>query len=148
MFGKALLDLADIANCTSNDFHCMHFNFHGQEFDNMHKKVLKKYYEEAADDYDTWSEAALMFDDAPEAPNGNESATRVNWTSHTGLIERQESIDIINYMLDVYCKALVVIFDALGQKTDCPLAVGVQNTVQTRIEYWSKEMAFFNARRK
>ncbi len=53
---KALIELSDVMICASNDFHCLHFNVTGTDFDTLHRKILKKYYEQAADDYDELAE--------------------------------------------------------------------------------------------
>jgi len=139
---KALLDLADIATCVSNDFHLMHLNFHGVEFDMMHKKVLRKYYEQAAEDADSWYEAAAMC--GAESPTLNEAATRLQWKSTVGMFDKSTAVTKTNELLEAYLSALDTMFNAL---TNGPLEVGIQNTVQTAIEYWSKEYAYFNKRR-
>jgi DNA-binding ferritin-like protein len=145
MIGEALINLSDIANCVSGDFHAMHLNFRGVEFDTFHKKILKKYYEQSADDFDSWAEAALMF--IPVFPNGNKSAERIEWQSIEGIVTRDDCINRIDETLEEYLKALTIVFIAANAKTDCYLHIGVANTLQTRIEYWSKELAFFNKRR-
>jgi len=145
MIGEALQNLADIANCISGDFHLMHLNFRGAEFDTFHKKVLKKYYEEATDDFDSWSEAAAMF--INDVANGNGSAERVEWTSCNGTYTKDDTITKIDELLDSYMAAAVIVFIALNQETSCNKCIGIANTLQTRIEYWSKELSYFNNRR-
>jgi DNA-binding ferritin-like protein len=141
-----LIELADIAACFSGDLHTLHLNMHGNEFDTMHKKVLQKYYEEAADDYDSWAEAACMFKGI--APNVNEAATRIGWKSFNGmLVHRETVVREVSERLKAYLDALVPVFAKLNDNTECPLHIGVANTVQTRIEYWAKEYAYFNKRR-
>lgn len=147
MIGKALLNLADIANSISGDFHTLHLNMRGSEFDTMHKEVLKTYYEEAANDYDSWAEASLMFDDVKDVQNTNGSAQRISWTSFEGSVNKQTAVERTTLILTAYMEAAVSVFNSLSSKTDCPLCIGVSNTLQTRIEYWSKELAYFNARR-
>jgi len=150
--GAALINLADIAICTSNDFHTMHLNFRGAEFDTMHKKVLQKYYDKAAEDADSWYEAAAMFDEI--SPPLNNAAQRIEWqqdmslgdtfddaTAKAGVVHRCSDL------MENYLKALTVVFNALGTQTQCAKSIGVQNTVQTALEYWSKEWAYFNKRR-
>jgi len=148
MIGEALLNLADIANCVSGDFHLMHLCFHGAEFDSMHKDVLKTYYEQAADDYDSWAEAALMFDDAT-IMNPNGSAVRISWQSIecSDGIDKQWAVQEINTRIETYLEAALIIFNSLNNKTDDYKCVGVVNALQTRIEYWSKELCYFNKRR-
>ena len=147
MIGQALINLADIAAAVSGDFHTLHLNMCGDEFDTMHKKVLKKYYEEAADDYDTWTEAALMFDDIQNAPNTNEAASRIAWQSFEGQVNRQIAIERVTLIITGYMEAAVSLFNSLNADTTCYKCIGVANTLQTRIEYWSKELSYFNARR-
>lgn len=144
---KVLLELADIAACISGDFHTLHLNMKGSEFDTMHKKVLQKYYEEAAHDYDSWAEAAAMFEAV--APNVNEAATRIGWKSFNdeGLVDRSTAVTEVDKRLEYYLESLVAVFAELNANTECPLHIGVANTVQTRIEYWAKEHAYFNSRR-
>jgi DNA-binding ferritin-like protein len=143
----ALIELADVASCLSGDFHTLHLNMSGDEFDTMHKKVLQKYYEEAADDYDTWAEAAGMFDEV--APNVNEAATRIGWKSYEGstTIHKDVAVKEIEARLKAYLDALVPVFGELNSNAECPFHIGIANTVQTRIEYWVKEYAYFNKRR-
>jgi DNA-binding ferritin-like protein len=143
---SVLIELADIAACLSGDFHTLHLNVHGVEFDTMHKKVLQKYYEEAADDYDSWAEAAGMFEGI--APNVNEAATRIGWKSLEGVaVDKATVVKEVDERLKAYLDALVPVFVKLNSNTECPMHIGIANTIQTRIEYWSKEYAYFNKRR-
>jgi DNA-binding ferritin-like protein len=140
---KALINLANIAICTSNDLHCLHFGMQGAEFDTLHKKVLQKYYTQAADDADTWAEAACMF--GADSVNFNDSA--VGWVSvPVGIFNRERVVDRTTDLLTSYCAALLLVFDKLNKESTIA-AVGVANTLQTQIEYWSKELLYFNARR-
>lgn len=144
--GDALAQLADIANCISGDFHTMHLNFRGSEFDNMHKEVLKDYYEQAADDYDTWAEASLMWNES--IVNQNEAAVRIAYQSFEGTpIDKQTAVQRTNEILQIYLESLTKVFGVLNDNNECFKCVGVTNTLQTRIEYWSKELVYFNARR-
>ena len=147
MQGQALLNLADIATCISGDFHSMHLNYQGIQFDMMHGTVLKKYYEEAADDADTWAEAALLFSDAPVIPNQNGAAVRISWQSCEGKCNLISATARIEEILTAYMEACVILFNSLNKSIDCSKCVGVANTLQTRIEYWSKELYYFNKRR-
>jgi DNA-binding ferritin-like protein len=141
-----LIELADIAACLSGDFHTLHLNMQGAEFDTMHKKVLQTYYEEAADDYDAWAEAAGMFEGI--APNVNEAATRIGWKSIEGAaVDKATAVKEVDERLKAYLDALVPVFVKFNDNTECPLHIGIANTVQTRIEYWAKEYAYFNKRR-
>ena len=148
MIAPALCNLADIASCIRNDFHNMHLQFKGAEFDTFHKIILKRYYEEVAEDVDSWAEAALIFDDVT-LMNFNGSAHRISWHSVecSDGITRADTIFTINKLLDNYLAALTIVFIALNKETTCHKCIGIANTVQTRIEYWSKELAYFNKRR-
>jgi len=148
MIGSALLNLADIAQCVSGDFHLMHLCMKGGEFDTMHKKVLKKYYEQAADDYDSWAEAALIFDDAT-INSSNGSAIRISWQSISCAdgIDKIRAVQRVDEMLTEYLQALTTVYAELNKHDTCYKCIGVVNTVQTRIEYWSKELCYFNKRR-
>jgi len=120
----------------------------GAEFDTMHKKVLKKYYEQAADDYDSWAEAALMFDDAT-INNPNESGQRIQWQSMSCAdgIDKVRTVERTNVILEAYLEAAILLFNSLNERTGCYKCVGIANALQTRIEYWSKELCYFNKRR-
>ena len=146
--GQALLNLADIANSVSGDLHTMHLNFHGLEFDMMHKEVLKTYYEEAAEDYDSWSELALMFDDVQFVENQNESAKRIEWRSYEGDVTREKAVARSEEIITAYMEAAVMLFNSVNNlvNADCK-SIGVANALQTRIEFWSKELHYFNKRR-
>ena len=147
MIGVALSNLADIAASLSGDFHTMHLNMQGIEFDTMHRKVLKKYYEQSADDYDSWAEAALMFEDCMNIETTNDAAKRIEWQSFNGPVTREIAIERVNLIIQAYMEAAVSLFQSLNTKIDCAKCIGVANALQTRIEYWSKELNYFNARR-
>lgn len=142
---SALMELADIANCVHGDFHTMHLNYTGVEFDTMHKEVLQKYYEEAAEDYDTWAEAASMY--GVLAPNKLNSADRIEWKPVNGQANRESAIEETKRLLETYTEQLVNLFGVLNKNDKCAISVGVSNTLQTRIEFWIKELAYFNVRR-
>ena len=149
VIGKALVELADLMVCTSNDFHNLHFNVKGIEFDTLHRKALKKYYESAANDFDELYEKASMFVEA--IPSLNLAAERIGYEidlerTSSRLVDRQEAVMRCNGILELinecwykcYC-----LFNDIHE-TRC---IGVANFLQTRIEYWSKELYYFNARR-
>lgn len=139
MLADALLELADIASCIEGDFHTMHLNVRGAGFDRAHA-FLKTYYEEAAEDYDRWAEAALMSCDAVPSKNG--SSTRISWQAVEGkALTYADVVARTDVLLDAYLIAL----DALLRA--CDDEPGIANTLQTRLEYWSKERLFFNRRR-
>lgn len=147
MIGAALVNLSDIATCVSGDFHTLHLNYTGTDYDVMHKQVLKEYYEQAAEDADTWAEAALMYDDQQIMPSFNGAATRINWQSFdTGMVSRDIAVATIDERITAYLEALVTVFSSINQEQDY-VNIGIANTLQTRIEYWSKELKYFNRRR-
>lgn len=146
LIGDALSQLADMANCVSGDFHTMHLNFRGAEFDDLHKKVLQEYYEQSADDYDTWAEASLMWND--QIANQNEAAVRIAYQSYEGQsTDKAAAVQRTAWILQTYLENMNKVFGALNNNSECFKCVGVANTLQTRIEYWSKELVYFNARR-
>jgi DNA-binding ferritin-like protein len=143
VIGNALVALADLANSVSGDFHCLHFNVQGAEFDTMHRKVLKKYYEEAADDYDELAEKSRMY--GCLFPTPNSSAERIGYSSFepTNIVNKEVAVkrsqDVIELLLSQYSSMLI-----LMNERDCPKCQGIANFLQTRIEYWSKEAFYFN----
>lgn len=144
---EILQSLADVAGCTSGDLHTLHFNISGEDFDTMHKKVLKKYYEEAAEDQDNWSEWKVAFKEP--AANPLYAADRIQWQKQEyEQVDRRLAIEKVSQLLEQYCESMRIVFKAWNSKTDCPLKVGICNALQTRLEYWAKEMAYFNERRK
>lgn len=142
---EALINLADIALCTSNDFHLLHLNYTGNDYDAMHKQVLKEYYEQAANDYDTWAEAVGMY--GYSVPTPNDAAKRINWQSRQGEVNYTTAVNHSTKLLETYCAALLLVFDKLEQLHSIA-SVGIANTIQTRLEYWSKELLYFNKRRQ
>jgi DNA-binding ferritin-like protein len=143
--GDAIAQVADICAAAAGDIHTCHLNMRGPEFDTMHKKVLQKYYEELDEDYDSLAEFAGCY--GHSAANKNEAASRVQWTSFNGEVNRQSAVNISNEVLDTVLSAMHKLFGALNKIEDCPIAVGVSNWLQGRIEYWAKEVYYFNARR-
>jgi len=144
--GTALIELSDLASCVSGDFHCMHLNITGADFDTMHRKVLKTYYEEAAEDYDELAEKARMY--GTFAPNQNGSAERISYQACEGkAYSRDEAIARTALVLEELLGAYKNVFNAVNSMTDCVMSIGVANFLQTRIEYWSKELHYFNKSR-
>ncbi len=143
---KALITLADLANSVSGDMHAMHLNMRGAEFDTMHKNVLKEYYEQAAEDYDSLAEWACCFSEEG-VPNPNESAARIEFQSFVGTVDRARAIERTNEILEELCKYFLSVFKMLEEQ-DCPVCIGIANWLQGRLEYWSKELAYFNAARR
>jgi len=142
IIGAALIELADLANCVSGDFHTLHLNVHGIEFDSIHS-VLKTYYEEAADDYDELAEKARMFDIL--VPNKNGSATRIGYGSiDEMLFTRSECVGLIQTAMIHLTETYLQVYQQLNKIDTCIKSVGISNFLQTRIEYWSKELCFFN----
>jgi DNA-binding ferritin-like protein len=149
MFGEVMVSLADTAKCVSGDFHCMHLNIHGEEFDTIHK-VMEKYYEQAADDYDTWAEWAAALEMALPNPNG--AAQRIEWQSYESdtLDDMSSKAGIVSATKDVleeYVKALVIVYGEVNNDSRAPLSIAIANAIQGRIEYWTKELYFFSKRR-
>jgi len=147
VIGAALIQLSDIANCVSGDLHTLHLNVQGIEFDNLHKKVLKKYYEQASDDYDALSESARMF--YVPVPSTNESSKRLEYQSVEGAYQtRIDVVSITEELLVTLLEAYHKVFLLLNKKEDDYRCIGVTNFLQTRIEYWAKEKCFFNHNRR
>jgi DNA-binding ferritin-like protein len=147
MIGEALVNLSDIANCVGGDFHTMHLNISGEEFDTIHG-ILKKYYEEADEDYDLWAEAALMFEDIPAVSDKNLSATRINWQGcSTAIVDRSIVITEVDRILESYLNAMSIVYLAAEQNDTDYKCIAILNTIHDRIEYWTKEKCYFNKRR-
>jgi len=147
LIGQALIELADIANCVSGDFHCLHFNVQGTEFDMLHKKVLKKYYEEAANDYDEFAEKARMF--GVLFPNPNEAASRIEFQSVQPTVPWDKAWVVMHSkkLMDALQEQYLKVYQILNKIDDCTRSIGVANFLQTRLEYWSKECYYFNQSR-
>lgn len=145
---KAMVEAAMCMNCASNDFHCMHFNMQGPEFDTMHADVLKKYYEQAADDFDELSEKACMFKTASEGfPNANGAMEISGYTSWDGQpCIRDIVVARCNDIFETICKCMTQIFIYCNKQDDA-CCIGVANYLAGRLEYWSKEQHYFNAHR-
>lgn len=142
----ALVEMADIMLSASNDFHCLHFNVLGLDFDTMHKKVLKTYYEQAAGDYDELNEKARSL--GAVIPNGSSAASRVGYTELQGaLFDRLQAVHESQQILESICNQMLICYRYFNQIEECPICVGVANYLQGRLEYWSKEMAYFNKAR-
>jgi DNA-binding ferritin-like protein len=147
LMGQALIELADYANCVSGDFHSLHFNIEGADFDTMHKKVLKQYYEEAAEDFDELCEKARMF--GITVPNPNRSAERLEYESQVpeSVIDRNIAIERTMVLLECLIGKYMQVYKVFNKMDDCAISVGIANYLQTRIEYWSKECYYFNKSR-
>lgn len=141
----ALIELADIFICASNDLHTAHLNMRGRGFDRMHKKVLLAYYEELASDYDAAAEFAGCFDAA--IPNANDAASRISWKSFDGFVGYDSAVVLINEVLTFLCDKLVILYNAFNSFENCSICIGITNWLQGRIEYWTKELNYFNRRR-
>lgn len=144
--GKALQELSDIAACVAGDMHTLHLNMKGCEFDVMHKEVFKTYYEEADSDYDEIIEWSACFGNI--APNKNSSAERISYQSlDIELVEKEQAVQEADSRLSNYVDKLKQTFNALENIKDCPISIGISNWLQGRLEYWAKEVYYFNARR-
>lgn len=142
----AIAQVSDICAAAAGDIHTAHLNMHGAEFDTMHKKVLLKYYEQLDDDYDSLAEFAACYA-GYTCLNKNESAARIKWQSLNGMVDRNAAIKICDDVLRTVLEAMKTLFNSLNKIEDCPIAIGTANWLQGRIEYWAKEVNYFNARR-
>lgn len=142
-----LIELSDIANCISGDMHTMHLNITGPEFDTMHKDVLKKYYEAAADDYDSLAEMARRKPWRGLVPAKNECALRIDWRSFTGECDRAKAVSEINDRLGLYLEYLHKVFVYFNKQIDCPQSQGIASFIQDRLNFWGAKWGFFNAGR-
>jgi DNA-binding ferritin-like protein len=141
----ALYNAADIAAAAAGDLHTLHLNVRGSDFDSLHK-AFRKYYEEADSDYDDLAEWGRCC--AEPAPNKNESAKRAEWDSLKGSeVTRSKAVKEAGEVLDALSAAYHKLLKA-ADKIDDPLASGLSNWLQGRLEYWTKEKAFFNESRR
>jgi DNA-binding ferritin-like protein len=145
LLGDAIAQVSDTCAAASGDVHTCHLNMRGAEFDTLHKEVLKTYYEQLDEDYDSLAEFAGCY--GHSSANKNEAATRIGWTSFNGEVDRATAINVSNEVLEAVLIAMHKLFGALNKIEDCPIAVGISNWLQGRIEYWAKEVYYFNARR-
>jgi DNA-binding ferritin-like protein len=142
----AIVQVSDTCAAAAGDVHTAHLNMRGIEFDNFHKKVLLKYYEALDEDYDSLAEFAGCYGILLQ--NKNEAAARLNWTSFNGEVDREKAVALVNEVLGVVINNMKDLFIALNKIEDCPIAIGVANWLQGRLEYWAKEAYYFNSRRK
>jgi len=142
---NAAFEFADFMICAHADFQIMHNAMEGEEFDVMHKDVLQEYYDEAADDYDgliEWGRAL-----GGKNKNKLNAATRIKYpVFEIEMINRTVAIDRSDWLLDQICKGFLLLFNACNEK--CPIQMGFQDFLQGRLQYWAKEMAYFNAQRR
>jgi DNA-binding ferritin-like protein len=145
---KALYELADCFNCVSGNIHTLHLNVHGANFDTVHKKWTNKYYQELDEDYDSAAEWGRCYESP--APNKNDSASRISFKSIPAKpYTCEEAVHIAGTNIEAMLEQMHLLFTIANKKADkCPIATGVANWLQTRIEYWSKELAFFNKNRE
>ncbi len=143
---KALIELSDVMICASNDFHCLHFNVTGTDFDTLHRKILKKYYEQAADDYDELAEKARCY--GATIPNASQAAERIGYNvPESNITDRDTTVSETQKVLDLILEQMLIVYRYFNRIEDCPVAVGIANYLQTRLEYWSKEATYFNKSR-
>jgi DNA-binding ferritin-like protein len=142
-----LIELSDLANALSGDFHTMHLNIKGPEFDRMHKKVLKKYYEQTADDYDTLAEMARRKPWAAQIPTTNESSKRIGWSNAEGFFTRESAVKRTDEILELYIGEMNKVYKYMDSKKECPVSQGIASWLQDRLNYWGSEWGFFNASR-
>lgn len=144
---EVLIELSDIANCLSGDFHTLHLNITGADFDTMHKKVLKKYYEEAGNDYDDLAEMARRKPWATQVPSTNESAKRIGWDSFEGHCSRESAVQRTDKVLTLYLEQMNIAYKFFDKNAECPVSQGIASWLQDRLNYWGSEWGFFNAAR-
>jgi DNA-binding ferritin-like protein len=143
---KAISTLADCCACVSGNVHTIHLNYVGPQFDTMHKIVTQEYYEALDEDYDSLAEWARCYD--VFVPNKNESAIRIKFQSiEAGPFNYETAAKTMQENFEVLVEQFKVLYNALNSVTDCATSIGVANWLQGRIEYWSKELRFFNANR-
>lgn len=142
----AVAQCSDICAAAAGDIHTLHLNMKGIEFDTMHKKVLLKYYEALDEDYDSLAEFAACYN--WQCQNKNESAKRAGWDSFEGMVNKAEAVKQTASVLDIVLSAMLALYTSLNKITDCPIAVGICNWLQGRLEYWAKEAHYFNKRRE
>jgi DNA-binding ferritin-like protein len=142
---EVMYALADALSSLEGQMHTLHLNVTGPEFDTLHKKVFQDYYEQFADDYDSaaeWGRCAGAF-----APNKNESAQRVQFNSlGANGVGRDEAVALAEQCLKAAVDNMATVFNALNEEKDA-LSIGICNWLQTRLEYWVKELLFFNTAR-
>jgi DNA-binding ferritin-like protein len=145
LIAPAIAEVSDICAAAAGDIHTLHLNMKGAEFDTMHKKVLLKYYEALDEDYDSLAEFAACYE--WECKNKNEAAKRVGWHSFEGMVDKKEAVKQTDEVLTKVTDNMKDLYNILGKITDCPIAIGVNNWLQGRLEYWAKEVNYFNKRR-
>jgi len=146
---KALGELADCFTCVSNDVHTMHLGFRGASFDTYHKKVLKKIYEALAGDADSIYEWALCYD-KENVLNPGSAAERIEYKAQVTEAAALNENTVPQMLETVYKELLeqtMEVFCAVNDIKEDPLTYGLQNFLQDRLMYWSKEAYYFNARR-
>lgn len=143
--GVVLAELADLFTCASNDFHLMHLNYVGAESDSMHKEVLKEYYEQAAETFDSLAEFARCFNVVVENPS--EAASRISYKMCEGIVDKEQAVARTNLVLKTICESLLSVYKILNENQDCYMSVGVCNYLQGQMEYWMKEEKYFNKMR-
>jgi DNA-binding ferritin-like protein len=143
--GAAVATLADCCAATSGNVHTIHLNITGTEFDTYHKKITQEYYEALDDDYDELAEWARCYDYV--VPNKNESAARIEFKSLNGTFTRDTAVEQLASNLTQLLGQFKLLFNAVNELTDCPIAIGLANWLQDRIQYWAKEVYFFNDKR-
>jgi DNA-binding ferritin-like protein len=140
---KALYVLADCFNCVSGNIHTLHLNVRGTQFDTVHKQWTQEYYEALDEDYDSAAEWGRCYGEP--APNKNESAARINFQSleakpYTCL---EATIAAFKSLQQLVNQMQLTLKLANQEAENDPIATGVANWLQTRIEYWVKEIMFF-----
>jgi DNA-binding ferritin-like protein len=146
VIGAAVATLADCCAAVSGNVHTLHLNVSGLSSDTYHKKVTKKYYEQLDNDYDELAEWARCYD--YEVQNKNESAARITFQSLVGTFTCEQVVAELNYNLKAVLEQFRLLFEAVNNITECAITIGLANWLQDRIQYWAKEVYFFNAKRR
>lgn len=142
--GSALFELADCYQAAAGGLHTLHLAMRGREFDTFHRDVLKKYYEDMGDDADDLYEWCAL----DKYPSLNDAATRVQFTTHEGEVNREIAIVIIDSILDIILEKTNQVYyaaDTMGR--DSPALCGLAAELQNKLARWSKEARYFNAHR-
>jgi hypothetical protein len=117
------------------EFFYMHHDVKGENFDTLHK-VFKDYYENALSDFDEMAEWTVGL-------GGNK--TPFNLEDHTTECTPERAQCLIEQIV----KGFFLISSGIGMDRENynGVTLGLQNFVQGRLEYWGKELCYFNKRR-
>jgi DNA-binding ferritin-like protein len=148
MFLKQCQDFIDFLFCSTADFYMLHHSICGPEFDILHS-IFERYYVEALEDFDQLSEWLVGFSGLPQPPA--QAAQRIDYPvfevkEH---IYKKEAVETASILMQQIVKGYHILSsgitndDAVGGTQ-----IGFQSWMHDRIKYWSKELLYFNQRRK